>query len=213
MTTANKNDKRDKKPAMQFVHPRLALGCGNAMGAGEIKYGGWNFLLGHGRMQLLAAIERHTAAMKTGELIDADTTKLWGSTVYHSDCIAACLNMMYWQEEFGTIIEDRPIGVVEGVVTFLQATVAKEESESEVTNTTSPEIIDANTIEIGDTVRVTVRPNGIRHVLPEGGEGKVSMIDGEYDDMMYFIRFETSAESFLHWLSRDRVILLKKKGT
>lgn len=127
MTTANKHDKRDKKPAMQFVHPRLSLGCGNAMGAGEIKYGGWNFLLGHGRMQLLAAIERHTACMKLGELIDADTTALWGATVYHSDCIAACLNMMYWQEEYGTLIEDRPIGVVEGVVTFAKLVEMKEE--------------------------------------------------------------------------------------
>jgi hypothetical protein len=209
MTTANKNDKRDKKPAMQFVHPRLALGCGNAMGAGEIKYGGWNFLLGHGRMQLLAAIERHTAAMKTGELIDADTTALWGATVYHSDCISACLNMMYWQEEFGTIIEDRPIGVIEGVVTFYRAEIDQEESGAEAFSRAVDKAIKNTTIEIGDTVEVSPRPQSI--IWPEGGKGRVNMIDGEDDLMTYFVRIVTPDGNVCSWLSRDRITLLKKK--
>lgn len=108
MTGAAKNDKKDIKPAMEFVHPDTWLGVGNAMRAGEIKYGDWNFLKGHGRLQLCGAILRHTAAIMRGEDVDADTSALLGKTVYHWDCIGANINMMVWQMEYNTLIEDRP---------------------------------------------------------------------------------------------------------
>jgi len=108
MTTAMKNDKADRKSAMQFIHPDFMEGTGNAMGAGEIKYDGWNFLKGHGRLQLCAAILRHTFAIMRGEDVDANTTAIFGKTVYHWDCIGANINMMIWQREYGTLIEDRP---------------------------------------------------------------------------------------------------------
>ena len=105
---ANKNDKADSKPALQFVHPDFVLGVGNAMAAGEIKYGGWNFLKGHGKLQLCSAILRHTYAIMKGEDVDDNTTELFGRTVYHWDCIGANINMMIWQREHNSLIEDRP---------------------------------------------------------------------------------------------------------
>ena len=107
--SASKNDKKDNKPAMQFVHPDLGLGVGNAMRAGEMKYGDWNFLKGHGKLQLCGAILRHTYAIMKGEDIDTDTTNLLGRTVYHWDCIGSNINMMIWQREYGTLTEDRPV--------------------------------------------------------------------------------------------------------
>ena len=106
--SASKNDKRDNKPAMHFVHPDLGLGVGNAMRAGEMKYGDWNFLKGHGKLQLCSAILRHTYAIMKGEDIDADTTALLGKTVYHWDCVGANINMMIWQREYGTLKDDKP---------------------------------------------------------------------------------------------------------
>jgi hypothetical protein len=93
---------------MQFVHPDTYLGIGNAMRAGELKYGGWNFLKGHGKLQLCSAIIRHTAAIMRGEDIDQDTSDFLGKTVYHWDCIGANINMMIWQREYGTLQEDKP---------------------------------------------------------------------------------------------------------
>jgi uncharacterized protein YuzB (UPF0349 family) len=108
--SANKNDKIDNKPALEFVHPDFVLGVGNAMTAGAMKYDSWNFLKGHGRLQLCSAILRHTYAIMKGELIDAELTERLGRTVYHYDCIGANINMMIWQLEYGTSIEDKPAG-------------------------------------------------------------------------------------------------------
>ena len=105
---ALKNDKKDMKPAMQFVHPDVILGIGNAMAAGEIKYKSWNFLKGHGRLQLCSAIIRHTCAIMRGEDVDRETSELLGRDVYHWDCIGANVNMLVWQRDYGTLKEDRP---------------------------------------------------------------------------------------------------------
>jgi len=110
--SAMKNDKSDAKSAMQYVHPDLWLGVGNAMAAGAIKYDDWNFLKGHGKLQLCAAILRHTAEIMKGNDIDEDTTKLLGRTVYHWDCVGSCINMMIWQRERGTLKQDLPLPVM-----------------------------------------------------------------------------------------------------
>ena len=116
--TASKNDKKDMKPALEFIHPDMVLGTGNAMGAGKIKYGDWNLLKGHGKLQLCAAILRHTYAIMKGEDVDKDTTELLGRTVFHYDCICASVNMMIWQRAMGTQKSDRPVAVVHGEVLF-----------------------------------------------------------------------------------------------
>ncbi len=123
MNGATKNDKKDNKSAMEFVSPVLMLGIGDAMGAGKIKYGDWNFLKGHGRLQLCAAILRHTFAIMRGELIDADTTALFGRDIYHWDCIGASCNMMVWQREYGTLVDDKPEVKVDTTPTATERTI------------------------------------------------------------------------------------------
>ncbi len=116
--SASKNDKADVKPALEFVHPELWLGAGRAMRAGETKYGAFNFLKGHGKLQLCASIMRHVSAIMMGQDIDPDTTKYLGSTVTHLDCIAANISMMLFQQEYKTQRNDRPTSVVDGEVLF-----------------------------------------------------------------------------------------------
>ncbi len=118
MTGAAKNDHKDKKSAIEFVHPDLFLGVGNAMRAGEIKYGDWNFIKGHGRLRLCAAIIRHTLHIMKGDYVDTDTSELLGKTVFHWDCICANVNMMIFQNAYGTLKNDLPLGVKEGTVSF-----------------------------------------------------------------------------------------------
>ena len=104
---AKKNDGRDAKPKLRFLHRELKFGPTRAMMAGEIKYGAWNFLKGHGLLQLLDAMERHIQAIRDGEWTDPDTTEYLGKEVTHLDCIGANLNMIYWQKDNGTLKDDR----------------------------------------------------------------------------------------------------------
>jgi hypothetical protein len=105
---ALKNDSADRKSAIEFVHPKLIEGVGNALRAGELKYAAWNFVKGHGRLQLCAAMMRHLLKMMAGEDVDEDCTARLGRTVYHWDCLLACVNMFIYQRELGTLIEDSP---------------------------------------------------------------------------------------------------------
>ena len=155
--TANKNDKIDAKPAMQYVNPTIwnyirnvtldikddfdiilmdiinetkwginndkeilvliaqqygrvetMRSVGLAMRAGEIKYGDWNFLNGHGIFQLTGAMERHALCILDGEFEDKDTSERLGTVLPHYGCIVAGINMKEFQIEYGTSIDDGP---------------------------------------------------------------------------------------------------------
>lgn len=94
--------------ATQYGRSATLRSVGLAMRAGEIKYGDWNFLNGHGKFQLLGAIERHALLMLDGEFWDVDTSDRLGVNVSHYGCVVAGINMMWYQEEYGTSIDDGP---------------------------------------------------------------------------------------------------------
>jgi hypothetical protein len=94
--------------ARQYGRTETMRAVGLAMRAGEIKYGDWNFLGGHGRLQLLAAMERHAMLIFDGEENDPDTTARLNTPVPHYGCIVAGINMTWFQSENGTLKEDGP---------------------------------------------------------------------------------------------------------
>lgn len=94
--------------ARQYGRTETMRAVGLAMRAGEIKYGDWNFLGGHGRLQLLAAMERHAMLIFDGEEDDPDTTARLNTSVPHYGCIVAGINMTWFQSDYGTLREDGP---------------------------------------------------------------------------------------------------------
>lgn len=87
----------------------MIRGAGRALLAGEKKYDSWNFIKGHGRLQLCAAAIRHLLYIMEEEFVDEDTTALLdGDVVYHWDCVVANMNMLIYQYYSGTLINDSP---------------------------------------------------------------------------------------------------------
>ncbi len=94
--------------ATQYGRVPTMRAVGLAMRAGEIKYGDWNFLDGHGQWQLLGAIERHALHILEGQRLDSDTSERLGKDVTHYGCIVAGINMILYQEAYGTSRYDGP---------------------------------------------------------------------------------------------------------
>ena len=195
MSNALKNDKKDRKPAMQFVHPDLMEGIGNAMGAGEIKYGDWNFLKGHGRLQLLSAVLRHTFALMRGEDVDKDTTELFGRNIYHWDCIGANINMLLWQREYGTLTEDRP--------PFYLPNLPAKDIDEDVSGLDE-------TIEIGD--EIVILPNAPHGMYsPHYDAGRVVVVVPREDESDLIIRLRAAGSTFSQVTDKEFVRLHRKK--
>jgi hypothetical protein len=107
--SALKDNVKDCKPPLKYLHPNFMLGTAYGMLAGELKYAAWNFLKGHDRQDLLDGAIRHLLADRSGELIDADTTArlkaVFGDKapeVQHLWLAACNINMILWQQAYGT---------------------------------------------------------------------------------------------------------------
>lgn len=111
--TASKNDKKDCKPDYSLL-PRAFLDqVAYSMMAGEIKYGTFNYLLGHDIRQLTSAAARHLKAIEAGEDLDLDTSRRvsekYGVEVQitHAACVAANMLMLLDQAAHGTLRDNR----------------------------------------------------------------------------------------------------------
>lgn len=105
--SADKNDKKDRKPDYSLIPRALLDHLAYAMMAGEEKYGRYNYTKGHRISQLTAAAVRHLKAIESGEDYDADTSDRIGLSVHHAGNVAACMLMLLHQQELGTLVDDR----------------------------------------------------------------------------------------------------------
>ena len=121
---AKKDNKKDCKPPIKYIHPDFIEGPAYGMLAGEMKYGAWNYLNGHNYTDLLDAAIRHLNAVRRGEDIDENCTKIlregyirdgqhiegFGEKApkVHHLWLAACnINMILSQMAKGTLKDDR----------------------------------------------------------------------------------------------------------
>lgn len=114
-TAAKKDNVKDCKPPLKYLHPSLLTGTAYGMLAGELKYGGWNFVLGHDRQDLVDGAMRHLLDFRQGVEIDQNTTDLlkakYGDKapqVQHLWLAACNINMLLWQLELGTSKDSWP---------------------------------------------------------------------------------------------------------
>lgn len=107
MTTASKDDKKDKKIDLSLNPPIAEAQMALAFMAGEIKYGTFNYTKGHNARQLLAAIKRHVNKLLEGEDYDQECTERTGHQVSHLGCILANCAMYLHQQQLGTLHDDR----------------------------------------------------------------------------------------------------------
>lgn len=112
---AKKDNVKDCKPPLKYIHPNFVEGMAFGMLAGELKYGAWNFMLGHDVQDLLDGATRHMNAFRKGELIDQDTTnrlrEKFGDKapeVSHLWLAACNLNMIIWQLDHKTLRNSWP---------------------------------------------------------------------------------------------------------
>jgi hypothetical protein len=113
--TAKKDHVRDCKPPLKYLHPEFMTGTAFGMLAGELKYDAWNFLKGHDRQDLIDGAIRHLLAARMGEDIDQDTTARLvekyenkAPQIKHLWLAACNINMMLWQEAYGTARDSLP---------------------------------------------------------------------------------------------------------
>lgn len=107
-TTASKDNVKDRKPPYRYISKELLDQCAYAMLAGEMKYGAWNYLKGHTALQLIEAMERHLAELKSGIDFDKDCSDRIGKQVHHLGNVLANVNMYLTQLKVGTLVDDRP---------------------------------------------------------------------------------------------------------
>jgi len=112
---AKKDNRKDCKPPLKYLHPEFMTGTAYGMLAGELKYSAWNFVLGHDRQDLIDGAVRHLLDARQGVHIDADTTArleaVFGDKapqVKHLWLAACNINMLLWQEAYGTARDSWP---------------------------------------------------------------------------------------------------------
>lgn len=98
-STAAKDD--STKPDLSLLPRGFKEAVARVMMFGVQKYGRWNYAKGHSLNQLIAAVERHLDAIKSGEDLDTESNQLhWGH-------VAAGALMALHQAELGTLKDDR----------------------------------------------------------------------------------------------------------
>lgn len=114
-TGAKKDNVKDCKAPIKYVHPRFIYGIAYGMLAGELKYEAWNYIKGHDIQDLIDAAIRHLNKVRIGEIVDKDTTERLrerfgekAPEVTHLDLAGCNLNMIVSQIIAGTIRNSWP---------------------------------------------------------------------------------------------------------
>lgn len=113
--TARKDNVKDCKAPLKYLHPDFLIGTAYGMLAGEYKYNAWNYTLGHDMQDLIDAAIRHLLAIRSGEMVDPDTTERLrehhgdnAPEVTHLDLAACNINMIKAQIAADTLRDDYP---------------------------------------------------------------------------------------------------------
>jgi hypothetical protein len=109
VSAAKKDNVKDCKPPIKYVHHEVFTGTAFGMLAGEIKYDAWNFIKGHDRQDLVDGAIRHLLDFRRGIDVDADTTARLAAKygnkapqIKHLWLALCNINMLLWQAEAGT---------------------------------------------------------------------------------------------------------------